>query len=317
MKKFFSRQWFLITLSLMLFLGFTCSSQLEPIAHAKWLSKFLLASVLFVMAFPLQTQVMLGTLARPWAAILASAINMVLLPLLAWGLSKTLSYEMAVGLIVAATVPSTLASGAVWTRRAGGNDAVAMLVTVITNVICFAVTPAWLAYLLGRSEQLDFVQMVGKLALLVVLPMAIAQVLRQQNQVGEWATARKRQLSIYAQCGILTMVLIGAIRSGQQLRSAGIESSLPIDDFAKMILVVVILHLGVLFFGRAVARCLRFQRAEQIAIAISGSQKTLMVGLSIAIEYFGGLAILPMVTYHIAQLFLDTLVADRWAREET
>ena len=315
MRNFFSRQWFLVTLSLMLVIGFSCSEQLEPIANARWLSKFLLASVLFVMAFPLQTQVMLGTLARPWAAILASLINLGLLPVLAWAMSKALSYEMAVGLMVAATVPSTLASGAVWTRRAGGNDAVAMLVTVITNVLCFAVTPAWLAILVGHSEKLDFLQMVSKLALFVVLPMAVAQMFRQRRAIGEWATARKKQLSTYAQMGILTMVLIGAIRSGQQLRANGVDAGLPIGAMLKMVVAIVILHLGVLFFARAFARVLKFDRADQIAIAISGSQKTLMVGLSIAIEYFGGLAILPMVTYHIVQLFLDTLIADRWAKE--
>ena len=114
MRNFFSRQWFLVTLSLMLVIGFSCSEQLEPIANARWLSKFLLASVLFVMAFPLQTQVMLGTLARPWAAILASLINLGLLPLLAWAMSKALSYEMAVGLIVAAThIPLGLESAKV------------------------------------------------------------------------------------------------------------------------------------------------------------------------------------------------------------
>ena len=47
-------------------------------------------------------------------------------------------------MIVAATAPCTLASAAVWTRRAGGNDAVAILVTFITNATCFLVTPFWL-----------------------------------------------------------------------------------------------------------------------------------------------------------------------------
>ena len=315
MRNAFSKHWFLIALTLALAVGFTFSSLLVPIAEAKWLSKFLLASVLFVMAFPLQTQVMIGTLARPWAAFLASAINMALLPVLAWCCMSLLSKDMAVGLVVAASVPSTLASGAVWTRRAGGNDAVAMLVTVITNLFCFAVTPAWLAALLGHAQTLDYKQMVFKLAVLVVLPMTIAQLLRQQKALGEWATAHKIQLSTYAQVGILTMVLIGAINSGNELKAAGISSALPLAEIAKMIAVVVALHLAVLFLGRAIANGVGLKRADQIAVAISGSQKTLMVGLSIAIEYYGGLAILPMVSYHIAQLFLDMIVADRWAKE--
>jgi len=111
------------------------------------------------------------------------------------------------------------------------------------------------------------------------------------------------------------MVLIGAVRSGQQIQTAKANVMPPVAAFVGMIAVVIALHLGVLFLGRPIARLLRINREDQIAVAISGSQKTLMVGLSIAITYFGGLAILPMVTYHIAQLFLDTLVADRWRRE--
>ena len=36
-----------------------------------------------------------------------------------------------------------------------------------------------------------------------------------------------------------------------------------------------------------------------------------MVGLDIAISYFGGLAILPMVAYHFIQLMADTVIADK------
>jgi hypothetical protein len=38
-----------------------------------------------------------------------------------------------------------------------------------------------------------------------------------------------------------------------------------------------------------------------------------MVGLAIAID-FGGLAVLPMVAYHIEQLLIDTVLADRLRR---
>ena len=57
--------------------------------------------------------------------------------------------------------------------------------------------------------------------------------------------------------------------------------------------------------------------ADAIAVAFSGSQKTLMVGAYIALAV-GPLAILPMVAYHAAQLIVDTLVADWWrARSES
>ena len=49
-------------------------------------------------------------------------------------------------------------------------------------------------------------------------------------------------------------------------------------------------------------------------MAIAGSQKTLMVGLYVAIHYFGGLVLIPLVIYHVVQLLMDTVVADLWRR---
>ena len=50
-------------------------------------------------------------------------------------------------------------------------------------------------------------------------------------------------------------------------------------------------------------------RADQISVGFAGSQKTLMVGLQVAIDL--GINVIPMVAYHISQLLIDTLVADR------
>jgi sodium/bile acid cotransporter 7 len=98
--------------------------------------------------------------------------------------------ELATGVIVAVTVPCTLAAATVWTRRAGGNDAVAILVTLITNLACFFVAPAWLRLLVGTAAEVDYRALVIQLALLDVLPIAAAQV--AQVPVATWAAARKR-----------------------------------------------------------------------------------------------------------------------------
>ena len=49
--------------------------------------------------------------------------------------------------------------------------------------------------------------------------------------------------------------------------------------------------------------------ADRLAVAFSGSQKTLMAGLAVALE-FPGLVALPMVVFHVIQLVADTLIAD-------
>jgi sodium/bile acid cotransporter 7 len=257
---------------------------------------------------------MWGVLRSPYPSLLAIALNTGLVPPLAWIVSRFLPHGLSEGMIIAAAVPCTLASAAVWTRRAGGNDAVALLVTMLTNLACFAVVPAWILVLLGTQVDIDAMAMVNRLLMLVVLPIVLAQCLRRIRPLAFWASDRKRALGTIAQWGILAMVFVGAVKSGNQLR--GLEgTAVAAVDWVIMVGGVLAVHALVLAIGRAAALAIGASPADAVAVAFAGSQKTLMVGLDLSIEYaavFGGLAVLPMVGYHVGQLVLDTLIADRW-----
>lgn len=313
MQRYFVRRWFLLALIAVLVGGTSFSRILEPLAEIPALRYGIVAVVLFLMALPLQAQAMWQALKRPGPPLLAMAVTFGLLPLLAWGVSFVLSEPLANGLLVAAATPCTLASASVWTRRAGGDDSVAILVTIITNLVCFLVTPLWLVAMTGRDVQIPVGDMIQKLGLLVVLPMTFAQLLRLAGPVGVWATRRKIPLGVLAQTGILGMIFIGSIQTGQRLRSTT-QEALAIFDLLLMVGAVMFVHLSMLFTGIGLARLLRFRREDQIAVGFAGSQKTLMVGLTVAMEI--GASILPMVAYHVGQLFVDTIIAD-WLRRRS
>jgi len=271
----------------------------------------IIGSVLLAMALPLRIDAMWATMRRPGPALLAVAINLLVVPLLAWGASRFLSGDLALGLIIAAAVPCTLASAAVWTRLAGGNDAVSLLVTMITNLSCFLVTPALIYFFAGRSDSnVRFADMAQKLLLLIVLPIVAAQLLRTIPRIGNWASVNKVRLSTLAQFGLLTIVFVGAVNSG--LKIAGLQERLaPIaGQIALMMVLAALVHVAAWWIGFLLADRLGMDRGEQLAVAFAGSQKTLMVGLAIALP-FGGLTILPMLAYHIEQLLIDTLLADQ------
>ena len=314
MATFVRKQWFLLTLFGVICLGMSFPNWFEPFANAKQLRNFIVAVVLFVMALPLDTKSVADSIRRPWPALFASLVNIGLLPLMAWLFVQVLSDDdMRRGLLVTAAVPCTLASAAVWTRRAGGDDTVSILVTTITNLTCFLTIPFWLYVTIGSQltaeDQARLFRMPLRLGLLVVLPMSLAQVLRQLvPSVADWSTKNKPRLSLVAQAGILAMVLAGATICGLKLVDREWSSLAPVP---LMAVVAVVLHLLVFFLGYRTAKLLGFTRGQQIAVGIAGSQKTLMVGLDIAITYVGGLAILPMVVYHIGQLLVDTVIADR------
>jgi sodium/bile acid cotransporter 7 len=306
-------RWFLLALLTLLVAGMGWPSDVGPLIH--WLkSDWVVAIVTFVMALTLETSAIWTAIHRPGAAWLGAAMNAGVCPPLGWLASRLLPPELAVGVIVATAVPCTLATAAVWTRRAGGNDAVAFLITMITNLACFLVVPGWLWLLSGIRAEVDYRAIVTGLVLLVVVPILLAQLLRQCRPLGRWATRHKRSLSTFAQIGVLTMVLIGAVRCGEKLAAVDGHSILTPANLAYLIASVAAVHVAVLLLGLQTSRVLRFPWPDAIAVAFAGSQKTLMVGAYVALAV-GPLAILPMVTYHAVQLFVDTLIADRWAKQ--
>ena len=90
-----------------------------------------------------------------------------------------------------------------------------------------------------------------------------------------------------------------------------IPTSIPPDTRSTLL---EYLDLAALLVGFGLGRLAGMDRAEWIAVGLAGSQKTLMIGLHIAVTQDLGLAVLPMVAYHAVQLLLDTVVADRLRR---
>ncbi len=320
MKRFLAQRWFLIALACVMAVGFLGShlphmALLDNMATSLVIRYGVVAAVLFLMALPLEPRWMWRTIRRPGPPALGVIMNYLALPLLTWAVvvllgSRLLSRPMADGLLVTSAIPCTLASAAVWTRRAGGNDAVSMMVTVITNASCFLVTPFWILNLTGQSAHIDPAHMIGNLALFVVLPMVIAQVARLAKVVGRWATRHTAALGVTAQIGILCIVYFGSVNTAQGFQKAGGRPIL--GELAVVLLAAAGIHLAILVAGLFAARRLRMTRPDQIAVGIAGSQKTLAVGLQVCMEL--EFHIVPVVTYHIVQLLADTLIADRLRR---
>jgi sodium/bile acid cotransporter 7 len=238
--------------------------------------------------------------------------------LAAWLVAGLLPPPLDLGLMVTAAIPCTLASAAVWTRRAGGNDAVALIVTMVTNLGCFLVTPLLLWLMAGANVRgsMSASELVWRLFLVAVLPMLAGQLLRLIRPAARFATRLKAVFSTLCQLGILTMVLIGAVQSGLKLGVPTTTAAMTSASWVMMLVAVAVVHLTALYVGFGLGRTIGLDRADWIAVGFAGSQKTLMIGLDLALALDLGIGMLPMIAYHAVQLIFDTLVADRLAAEQ-
>ncbi len=308
----FGKHWFLASIAACFTLGYLFADTLSPVSKVPGLRDGIVFIVMWAMGVTLHADTVRASIRKPVPGLLAIGLNLLLVPLLTLPTMWFLPDTIFGGLFVASLVPCTLASASVWTRRAGGDDSVAMMTTVVTNLACVAVVPIGLVLVLSRQSEISATDQIGKLALLVVSPLVLAQVMRWLG-LATWADINKQRLSLIGQVGILLMVVFGAIASSVTLRAGGDGDSIGWTSMIGLIISAALIHTIALQVGIVAARALGISRDRQIAIGISGSQKTLMVGLQIAIDC--GVSVVPMLVYHVGQLVIDTVIADRWKRQ--
>ena len=294
---------------MLLVLGYELSEPLAVLAEMSWIKWTIVPITMFLMAWPLKTEQLTSTLTRPQAALLASLLNVGLIPLLVWPFAGFAGTVIGYGMIIAAATPCTLATGAVWTRRAGGNDGVTMMVTILTNSTCFIVMPLWIYWLIGvEVEHAKLLGTVYKLFAFVVFPIGVAQLLRMHKPSANWATANKSKLSVFALAGVLSVVFLGAIGMGNRV-SGGVGDDISLKNILVALAVLTSVHSFVFWLGIWIAGLLKLPRPDQIAVGFGSSQKTLVIGLSTAISL--GYSMIPILMYHAMQLIVDTFFADR------
>jgi solute carrier family 10 (sodium/bile acid cotransporter), member 7 len=328
-KSFMGRRliqsWFLISLVILLPCGMTWGWITTDAWRAATVGRVHPAVttvlILFLMAFTLDSSKLHESFRAPRPVIWGTIVNLALLPLMAWPFAANHTLpDFSLGLMIAATVPCTLATASVSTRQAGGNDAVSLLVTLVTNVLCVFVTPLWLKWTVAIEADIDPLPIIRNLALTVLLPTLGGQLARTLPRIGGLATIHKRSLSITAQCLVLLIITKAAVEAGGKLQ--GHELWPRTDEFVLLILECAGLHLFAMVVASAGGRWLQIPRHNLIPTVFAGSQKTLPIGLLLAeMPALTGDRLLPFITFplllfHAVQLIMDTAIADQIARRE-
>lgn len=344
---FWRKHWFLTTLAVMIAggiaLGYAgAGPALAPIfghIDPRWTT----ACVLLLMSFSLDSEHLWDAFRSPRPVLLGCLMNYGLVPLLAWVLAPWQQHvDLRVGLMIAASVPCTAAAASVMTRKARGNDAVSLLITVGTNLSCFVLTPLWLEWTTEARVELDTVRLMIDLVVAVLVPSVMGQLLRLVPPLHRQATRYRTGIGTVAQMLIELLVLTAALRAGTVLHdmrstpdvrasrpepvAVSTAAEVPATDARRSPVTLegvaiawasgFAVHLAALAAGWWLAQRSGRSRAEAIAVAFAGSQKTLPIGLYIATDpgLFGDahpFAMLPMLLYHASQLFFDSWLASR------
>lgn len=211
------------------------------------------------------------------------------------------------GVLFVCVLPSTVQSSIALTSMARGNVAAAICAATVSNVAGIVLAPLMfgaLANLHGRGIDLNAVRGV---ALQLLLPFAVGHLLRPW--IGGRAERNRRLLSMTDRGSILIVVYTAFSAAATH----GIWQEIPCVTLVALALVLAFLLATVLLIVGFASRALEFSSADEAALVLCGSQKSIVSGVPIATALVSGATIgpilLPIMLYHPMQLVVCTWIA--------
>jgi sodium/bile acid cotransporter 7 len=245
------------------------------------------------------------------------ASTFVLFPLLGLALcavaAPLLPPDLTVGLLYLCALPSTLTSSVAMTAVARGNVVAALFNATLSSLVGVVVTPLLVGALVGASGTVAAGAATLKVAKLLLAPLVLG--LLAHRPLGDAFARIRRYTGVFDRLVVLSIVYVSfcdSVRAGLWTRYGAGTIALALGGAALL--------LGAaLSVTRRAARLLRFEVEDEIAAVFCGSKKALAVGIPMAKALFGGhpglgVIVLPIMLYHQLQLFVCSVLAERYAR---
>jgi sodium/bile acid cotransporter 7 len=242
------------------------------------------------------------------STLLALFVIIIISPVVAGLLSLfPLQKGLIIGLFIVAVMPTTLSSGVVMTREAGGNMAHALFVTIFSNSISFISIPLVLSLLLSiffesQHVQIDQISIVVRLFFLVVVPLAIGLIAK--SYLFKIKPGTKKKMQVLNQIFILGIVFMAASGASDMFG----------NNFKQLFIIVLLVtafHLILLLFSYYGTKLFKIGKGRYESVIFMGSQKTLALSVIIQLTYFSeySIALLVCVVHHLIHLMIDGYIS--------
>ena len=224
---------------------------------------------------------------------------------------------LMLGFLYLCVLPSTITSSVAMTGMARGNVPAAIFNATLSSLLGILMTPL-LVSLMANTQgtgELPLLDTILGIARMLLLPLIVGQMLRPL--LFRWYNRYKTVTGKLDKLVILMLVFAAFSDSV----AAGLWR-----DHGKEIIVATLIGAAVLLavvlgLSTALARRFGFNTEDEITIVFCGSKKTLASGVPMAALLFGanpslGLIVLPIMFYHQLQLFVCSMLAERYARRQ-
>lgn len=284
------------------------------------LTYWVIALLFFLYGARLTTATILAGLTNWRLQLAVLSLTFVLFPVLALALKPLslvwLPAAVGAGFLYIGCLPSTVQSSIAFTAVSGGNVAGAVCAASISNLIGVVLSPTLFALLIpqGTGYGVD-PSAIWKIVQQILLPFAVGQLCRPL--LGD-LLARHRRATVAVDRGSILLIVYAAFSAGVvngiwQVIGAG---SLLILGALCLVLLAAVMGAALL-----IGRTAGMDRGDTLAMLYCGSTKSLATGLPMAGILFAGqdisLIILPLMIFHLLQLAICAIIAQRMAGQIT
>ncbi|MCP4180927.1 MAG: bile acid:sodium symporter [bacterium] len=227
------------------------------------------------------------------SALIGSFFGWLLLPTLA-----------AVGLLVITSMPPTLSSGIVITDNADGNAVLALVFTIILNLIGIFLMPIMFKFTLAGFKNIDISStlILLKLVKIILIPLVIGYFMKL-------VVPKYNHFNLYKLIPSICVILITFIGLSEAMsKIEEVNISLLLLIIGVSIIVHFILLVINWFIG---SKIIRLEKYNNKAMVFVGSQKTLPIALFILFLILkdAALASVVCVLYYFLQILIDSAIA--------
>ncbi|KAI7883638.1 hypothetical protein K492DRAFT_159234 [Lichtheimia hyalospora FSU 10163] len=350
-SRLLKKYWFLVGLAIVISLAvaFPDVARYGGYLHAEWTIKWgAVIIIFFISGLSLRTQTLAETVLRIRLHLLVQMISLVIIPFFVFGfvlflfkVNVHMDSLLLIGLVIAASTPTTVSSNVVMTKNAGGNEATALMNAATGNLLGIFVSPALVSFfqepLVDATPEPDSVTKIDgqvhlasvlmQLGLSVLLPLIMGQAVQWMAPVTVVHIKERCRLSDISSIALLS--LVWAVFSNAVYAHS--------FDAVKASDICVVALINLLFYGIFCALCvylahylpfprLRYSRQDTVAVMYCGATKTVAMGVPLINVLYEnadpgtvGVLMTPLLLYHIEQLIVGNIQVDflkRWIQND-
>ncbi|MBI4599722.1 bile acid:sodium symporter [Candidatus Uhrbacteria bacterium] len=266
-------------------------------------SSLFLQGIFFLAGLSLHPKDSKHALAQPVRFLCANVVMLIVFPVCAYWIARVISPSSATAIMLLGAMPTAM-SAPFFTALANGSLEIALALTVSTSVLAPFTIPLVAAITVGQTVAIDFVSMIQNLVLIMILPLALAQVLRVC--VGGRTVDRILPLAKPTSTTLLALLIAGVVAQYAEQIRANIHLSL-------LGHIGILLLFGVLAHAAGYAVGIGRPRAERIAYTASLAYMNVVLAVYVASRYFPEyptplLTVVAFIIWTFAFVFFKTAV---------